>query len=82
MGGADGPSWLPVDALPPSCKLVYKMLEWEGELTARALARETMLSTATIRYATERLEANGHIARRTGHPGCSETVYVLPSDGR
>ena len=46
--------WL-VD-LPPSAKLVYKVLEYNGALTQKGIVEESMLSARTVRYALERLE--------------------------
>ncbi|QIO25117.1 winged helix-turn-helix transcriptional regulator [Haloarcula sp. JP-L23] len=40
---------------PPSAKLVYKTLEYEGELTQGQLSEETLLPTRTVRYALKEL---------------------------
>ena len=42
--------------LPPSAKLVYKVLEYNGPLTQKGIVQESMLSARTVRYALERLE--------------------------
>lgn len=42
--------------LPPSSKLVYKVLEYEGSLTQRELAEETRLPQRTVREALNRLQ--------------------------
>ena len=42
--------------LPPSAKLVYKVLEYNGALTQKGIVEESMLSARTVRYALERLE--------------------------
>jgi len=42
--------------LPPSAKLVYKVLEYNGPLTQKGIVEESMLSPRTVRYALERLE--------------------------
>ncbi|PSQ01432.1 ArsR family transcriptional regulator [Halobacteriales archaeon QS_5_70_17] len=42
--------------LPPSAKLVYKVLEYNGPLTQKGIVKESMLSARTVRYALERLE--------------------------
>ncbi|WP_247730855.1 winged helix-turn-helix domain-containing protein [Halovivax limisalsi] len=41
---------------PPSAKLVYKVLEYDGPLTQKQIVEESMLSARTVRYALERLE--------------------------
>ncbi|WP_114576690.1 helix-turn-helix domain-containing protein [Saliphagus sp. LR7] len=44
-----------IEDLPPSCKLVLKVLEYQGELSQTELAEETYLPRRTVRYATRRL---------------------------
>ena len=41
--------------LPPSAKLAYKTLEYEGEATQAELVRRTGLPRRTLRYALNRL---------------------------
>jgi len=45
-----------IDELPPSAKLVFKVLEYKGALTQKQIVEESMLSARTVRYALERLE--------------------------
>jgi predicted transcriptional regulator len=45
-----------IDDLPPSAKLVFKVLEYKGALTQKEIVEESMLSARTVRYALERLE--------------------------
>lgn len=45
-----------LDDLPPSAKLVFKVLEYNGPLTQKGIVQESMLSARTVRYALERLE--------------------------
>ncbi len=45
-----------LDDLPPSAKLVFKVLEYNGPLTQKGIVEESMLSARTVRYALERLE--------------------------
>lgn len=54
MAETDGDEGL--DDLPPSAKLVYKVLEYDGPLTQKGIVEESMLSARTVRYALERLE--------------------------
>lgn len=42
--------------LPPSAKLVFKVLEYNGSLTQKQIVNESMLSARTVRYALERLQ--------------------------
>ena len=49
-------SWEDVRELPPSSKLVAKVLEYNDTLTQTELAEETLLPPRTVRYALNRLE--------------------------
>lgn len=49
--GIDDEPTQPIDDLPPSSKLIYKVLEYEGELTQEELAAESRLCSRTVRYA-------------------------------
>lgn len=71
----------PVAELPPRCKLVYKMLKWEGRLTTNELAAKTMLSPRTIRYATDRLEENSHITAESYMTDARQSVYAVNENG-
>lgn len=48
-----------IDGLPPSAKLVYKVLEYECPLSQTVLVEETYLVERTVRYACDRLEDRG-----------------------
>ena len=50
--------WEAVRDLPPSAKLVAKVLEYNDTLTQSQLADETLLPPRTVRYALNRLEAH------------------------
>ena len=45
-----------LEDMPPSAKLVLKVLEYRGALTQKEIIEESMLSARTVRYALERLE--------------------------
>lgn len=45
-----------IEDLPPSAKLVFKVLEYNGPMTQKDIVQESMLSARTVRYALERLE--------------------------
>ena len=53
MSDSDGET---IGDLPPSAKLVYKVLEYQGSMTQKGIVEESMLSARTVRYALERLE--------------------------
>jgi predicted transcriptional regulator len=53
MAESDGET---ISDLPPSAKLVFKVLEYNGPMTQKGIVEESMLSARTVRYALERLE--------------------------
>ena len=53
MDDSDGDT---LSDLPPSAKLVFKVLEYKGPMTQKDIVGESMLSARTVRYALERLE--------------------------
>lgn len=73
--GAD--EWAPVRDLPPSAKLVAKTLEYEGTMTQRQLAEESMLPSRTVRYALSRLEDAGVIDSRFSFADARKRMYTL-----
>lgn len=63
--------------LPPSAKLVHKVLEIEEELTQKALVEETMLSPRTVRYALNRLKEIGMVEEDVHFPDARQSIYRL-----
>ncbi len=63
--------------LPPSAKLVAKVLEYDGPLTQRELAEETLLPTRTVRYALTRLEKADVVASRVSFTDARKRIYSL-----
>lgn len=55
--GMTGTDTETLSELPPSAKLVYKVLDHEEEPTQKEIVEETRLSARTVRYALERLES-------------------------
>lgn len=64
-----------LESLPPSAKLVFLMLAYEGALTQGDLAAETMLSPRTVRYALTQLEEEGLIRSDIYIPDARKNVY-------
>ena len=62
--------------LPPSPKLVYKMLEYNGAMTQQELAEESMLSTRTVRDAVNRLEEVGVVSEDVFSRCTTEAVHI------
>jgi DNA-binding MarR family transcriptional regulator len=57
-----------VSSMPPSAKLVYKTLQYEGPLTQSQLAEASLLPQRTVRHALTKLEAAGAV---------EESVYLM-----
>jgi DNA-binding MarR family transcriptional regulator len=74
---ADGGEWADVQEMPPSAKLVAKVLEYNGTLTQSQLAEETLLPPRTVRYALSRLEEVGVVDSRFSFADARKRIYTL-----
>jgi DNA-binding GntR family transcriptional regulator len=63
--------------LPPSAKLVAKVLEGEAPLSQGGLAEESLLPDRTVRYALNRLEEVGLVDSRYSFTDARKQVYYL-----
>jgi predicted transcriptional regulator len=75
MTGGDDADGL--DDLPPSAKLVFKVLEYDGPLTQKGIVEESMLSARTVRYALERLERIGIVDEDVYFADARQNLYRL-----
>ncbi|MDZ7702788.1 MAG: helix-turn-helix domain-containing protein [Halobacteriales archaeon] len=66
--------------LPPSAKLVVKVLEYHDTLTQQELAEETMLPSRTVRFAVSRLEEAELIESRISFADARQRRYSLRVD--
>ncbi len=73
----DPGGWEAVADLPPSAKLVAKVLEYNDRLTQSQLAEETMLPPRTVRYAITRLEDVDAVDSRFSFTDARKRVYTL-----
>jgi DNA-binding MarR family transcriptional regulator len=64
--------------LPPSAKLVYKVLESDGRLTQKDLAERTALPPRTVRYAIGRLKEKNLLVERFSFVDARQSLYSLP----
>lgn len=69
--------WGAVRELPPSAKLVAKVLDDHEQLTQSQLADETLLSTRTVRGAVGRLEDAGVVDSRVSFTDARKQLYWL-----
>lgn len=66
--------------LPPSAKLVAKILEYEGDSTQAELAESTLLPARTVRYALTQLEEKGLVTSRISFMDARQRIYSLEAD--
>ncbi|MEF8853446.1 MAG: ArsR family transcriptional regulator [Haloarculaceae archaeon] len=74
MAQTDGDS---LSDLPPSAKLVYKVLEYDGPLTQKGIVEESMLSARTVRYALERLDDIGVVEEDVYFADARQNLYEI-----
>jgi len=67
--------------LPPSAKLVYKVLEYDGPLTQKGIVEESMLSARTVRYALERLDDIGAVEEDVYFADARQNLYEITDAG-
>jgi DNA-binding MarR family transcriptional regulator len=63
--------------LPPSAKLVAKVLEMDAPLSQGQLADESLLPDRTVRYALNRLEELDLVGSRYSFKDARKQVYYL-----
>ena len=66
-----------LDDLPPSAKLVYKVLEYDGPKTQKGIVEESMLSARTVRYALDRLKDRGAVREEVYFADARQSLYKL-----
>ena len=76
----DADGWDAVADLPPSAKLVAKVLEYNDTLTQSELADETLLPPRTVRYALTRLDDEGVVDARFSFSDARKRLYSLDID--
>jgi len=69
--------WDPVREMPPSAKLVAKVLDYEETMTQSQLAEETLLPARTVRYALSRLEDADVVDSRFSFTDARKRLYTL-----
>ena len=68
-----------VAKLPPSAKLVYKTLEYEGSLTQSQLAEESLLPQRTVRHALGKLQNAGVVEESAYLMDARKSMYTAVS---
>lgn len=67
--------------LPPSCKLVYIVLDEKGELTQKEICEESLLAQRTVRHALTRLVDIGLVEDRISFADARQRIYSLTTTG-
>ena len=63
--------------LPPSAKLVLKVLEYQGQLSQKEIIEETMLPSRTVRYALSLLMSEGVVMKRLSLRDSRQGLYQV-----
>ena len=63
--------------LPPSAKLVFKVLEYQGQLSQKELIEETMLPPRTVRYALSLLMNEGLVTKKISLRDSRQGLYHI-----
>ena len=71
-----------LDDLPPSAKLVFKVLEYNGPLTQKGIVQESMLSARTVRYALERLDGIDAVDEDVYFADARQNLYTTTDPAR
>ena len=69
--------WSEVREMPPSAKLVAKVLDYNDTLTQSQLADRTLLPPRTVRYALSRLEDADVVDSRFSFTDARKRLYTL-----
>lgn len=65
-----------VAELPPSAKLVYKTLEYEGSMTQSQLAEASLLPQRTVRHALSKLQDAGVVEESAYLMDARKSMYT------
>ena len=63
--------------MPPSSKLLLKILEYEGSMTQKEIASKTMLPDRTVRLAMSHLLEKGYVKRKVSIRDSRQKIYEI-----
>lgn len=63
--------------LPPSCKLILKILQYEGPLTTKEIIYKSGLPVRTVNYALKILMNRDIIVKRTSSRDARQNIYMI-----
>jgi len=64
-------------SMPPSSKLLLKILEYEGSMTQKELASKTLLPDRTVRLAMKHLMDKGYVKRKVSMQDARQKIYEI-----
>jgi NAD+ kinase len=67
--------------MPPSSKLLLKILEYEGVMTQKELATKTLLPDRTVRLALSHLLEKGYVKRKISMRDARQKIYEIAKLG-
>jgi DNA-binding MarR family transcriptional regulator len=70
-------SWDDIRDLPPSAKLVAKVLEHNDAMTQQQIADESLLPNRTVRYALNRLDEKNVVNSQFSFSDARKRLYSL-----
>ena len=63
--------------MPPSSKLLLKILEYEGSMTQKELVKKTMLPDRTVRLAMSHLLEKGYVKKKVSIMDSRQKIYEI-----
>jgi NAD+ kinase len=63
--------------MPPSSKLLLKILEYEGAMTQKELGKKTMLPDRTVRLALSHLLDKGYVKKKVSMRDARQKIYEI-----
>ena len=63
--------------MPPSSKLLLKILEYEGAMTQKELTKKTMLPDRTVRMAMSHLLEKGYVTKKVSIRDSRQKIYEI-----
>ena len=71
-----------IEDLPPSAKLVFKVLTYNGALTQKQIVEKSMLSQRTVRDALTRLRDVDIVTEKVYIPDARQNLYELTASAQ
>jgi NAD+ kinase len=63
--------------MPPSAKLLLKILEYEGAMTQKELGKKTLLPDRTVRLALSHLLQKGYVTKKVSIRDARQKIFEI-----